>query len=379
MSGFRFFAFGVAAILAIWAAVGYGGNKAVENAMFRESVDKATHWASYMAERIPELEALTETGVPNEEQRIIMSEAKLLGDVFRFKLFTADGRLSLVSDDVTMETYAGTSDVMDPEPKQVAETGMAIVDVFDGTNKSNRPDLYAEAYVPVIGKDGRVLAIVEVYIDQTATKVYFKESFHNYGLMLMLFCTAIFAIPSVAFYRQSKQTESSRSDAEFFARFDPLTGLMNRREFAIQAEKTLESNDLNYACYLDLDHFKTINDTHGHAIGDAFLAHTATIFRENCRKEDLIARFGGDEFVIGFRSISADQAVKRVRAILQMCPEKLTLATSVSLALSVLVLQKSNGTKTWRQSSKTQTLRCIMPRRLVGTTLQFTVTRWGRN
>lgn len=339
MSVLRFVAFGTAAIMAIWASVGYGVNKAVENAIFRESVDKATHWASYMAERIPELEALVDTGVPNEEQRTVMNEVRQLGDVFRFKLFTADGRLSLVSDDVAMETYAGTSDVMDPEPKQVAETRTAIVDVFDGTNKPNRPDLYAEAYVPLIGEDGRVLAIVEVYVDQTATEVYFKESFQNFGLMLMLFCGAIFAIPSFAFHLQRKLTERSRKDAEFFAHFDPLTGLMNRREFSVQAEKAIASNDLVFACYLDLDHFKTINDTHGHAIGDAFLAHVATILRENSRKDDLIARFGGDEFVIGFRGISIDQAVKRVREILQMCAKKIdfndvSLSGSVSIGLA---------------------------------------------
>ncbi len=339
MLGFRFLIFGIAAIAAIWTSVSLGVNQAVENVLFRESVDKATHWGTHMARHIPDIEALVETGVPNDEQIDAINGIKELGDIFRFKLFTADGRLSLVSDDVSTAEYKGTSDVVDPEPERVARTGAAVVDVFDGTQKPNRPDLYAEAYVPLLDEAGQPLGVVEVYVDQTATARYFKDSFQTFGLMLMLFCGAIFILPSLAYYLQRMLAERSRKDAEFLARFDPLTGLMNRREFAVQAEAYVEQGNLSVACYLDLDHFKTINDTHGHAVGDAFLSHIASILQKNCRKEDLIARFGGDEFVIGFHRVSLEQAANRVRTILKSCAEQIDIddasfAGTVSIGLA---------------------------------------------
>lgn len=336
---FRFFVFGVVAATSIWASVAYGVGRAVDNVIHRESVDKASHWGRYMASRIPDIQELAEAGVPTQEQRTTIEDIRNIGDVFRFKLFTADGRLSLISDDVSTGRYTGTSDLADLEPMQVAESGKPIVDVFDGTNKPNRPDLYAEAYIPLFGGNGQVLAIVEVYVDQTATSAYFKDSFQTFGLMLMLFCGLIFAVPSLAYYLQRTLTERSRKDAEFLSRFDPLTGLLNRREFSIQAKRHIENNNLSVACYLDLDHFKSINDTHGHAIGDAFLANVAEVLRENCRKEDLIARFGGDEFVIGFQDISIEGATHRVRSILQMCKNQIdiedaSITGSVSIGLA---------------------------------------------
>lgn len=330
--------FAIFAAGALVASVNFGVNTAVNNAIFRESVDKATHWGNHMASHVPDIELLVRTGIPTHEQATAIDEIKSLGDIFRFNLFTADGRLSLVSDWGVNGDYQGTSDVADPEPLEVAQTRTAIVDVYDGTNKPDRPDLYAEAYIPLLGGDGSVLGVVEVYVDQTATASYFRDSFRIFGFLLTLFCGVIFAIPSVAYYLQRIIAERSRKDAEYLARYDPLTGLMNRREFTTLAEAAIAEGRMTAACYLDVDYFKTINDTHGHAVGDAFLTHIADILRENCRKEDLIARFGGDEFVLGLYDISAQDADHRVRAIMKKCSEKVqilsaNLAGSVSMGL----------------------------------------------
>lgn len=339
MSPVRIGLFCIFVCAGIWTSVSYGVNTAVDKAIFRESVDKATHWARYMAERVPDIEQLAETGWPSVNQRSVMNEVRNVGDIFRFKLFTADGRLSLVSDDVQTETYTGTSDVIDLEPLEVAQTGLAIVYVFDGTEKPDRPDLYAEAYVPVLAGDGSVLAVVEVYVDQTATAAYFRDSFQSFGWMFMLFGSAIFALPSLAYFLQRNLTERSRKDVEFLAHFDPLTGLTNRREFAILAGAALVNKRLRYVCYMDVDHFKKINDTHGHSIGDVYLANIADILRENTQKEDIVARFGGDEFVIGFQDISMDGAVKRLRTILKMCSDQIEInganfAGSISIGVA---------------------------------------------
>jgi diguanylate cyclase (GGDEF)-like protein len=89
-------------------------------------------------------------------------------------------------------------------------------------------------------------------------------------------------------------------DAEQRAANDPLTGLANRALFdrrvrAVRQDGLAEPATVVYA---DLDHFKRLNDTHGHAAGDAALRHVASIFSSHIRDRDLVARIGGEEFAI---------------------------------------------------------------------------------
>lgn len=103
--------------------------------------------------------------------------------------------------------------------------------------------------------------------------------------------------------RANLRLEEARSKAEAEAFTDPLTGLFNRRglELSFAALRLGASIDLSqqFALVLmDLDHFKTLNDTHGHAAGDAMLREVAVRLNAATRAEDTIARTGGDEFVL---------------------------------------------------------------------------------
>ena len=86
------------------------------------------------------------------------------------------------------------------------------------------------------------------------------------------------------------------------ASYDNLTGLPNRRRMMEELERAISRSQRTrqYAAvlFLDLDHFKDINDTEGHHVGDLVLKHFANIVRDAVRAEDVVARFGGDEFVI---------------------------------------------------------------------------------
>ncbi|MFE9428254.1 GGDEF domain-containing protein [Kitasatospora sp. NPDC006697] len=81
------------------------------------------------------------------------------------------------------------------------------------------------------------------------------------------------------------------------ARRDPLTGLHTRDGFTTRAERIIRSHaDRVTVLLIDLDDFKAVNDTHGHAAGDAVLAATADRLRTWCGSAGLAARLGGDEF-----------------------------------------------------------------------------------
>lgn len=83
------------------------------------------------------------------------------------------------------------------------------------------------------------------------------------------------------------------------ARTDPLTGLTNRRELSVIAERLLAEAGAPYVLgYADLDHFKRLNDEHGHDVGDRALRLFARVLRESVRPDDIVARHGGEEFVV---------------------------------------------------------------------------------
>jgi diguanylate cyclase (GGDEF)-like protein len=89
---------------------------------------------------------------------------------------------------------------------------------------------------------------------------------------------------------------------ETLAHVDELTGLLNRRGFRREIERAASYSE-RYGVsvvlvMIDLDGFKSVNDTHGHPAGDAVLVHAATLFSSNVRGSDIVARLGGDEFAI---------------------------------------------------------------------------------
>lgn len=108
---------------------------------------------------------------------------------------------------------------------------------------------------------------------------------------------------------------------------DPLTGLLNRRGLSqafehVGTHRALARADL-CCVYLDLDDFKQINDSFGHATGDACLRHFAQVLLSTLRRQDLVARVGGDEFVILLPQVSGHEAaglVYRVKEALVRRP-----------------------------------------------------------
>ncbi|MTI44184.1 diguanylate cyclase (GGDEF)-like protein [Roseibium hamelinense] len=99
-----------------------------------------------------------------------------------------------------------------------------------------------------------------------------------------------------------KHTHQQKSELEVHAFRDPLTHVLNRRGFdeALESEhkRALRYQRKLSLAVLDLDHFKSINDQHGHAVGDAVLSHFSHICQDALRDGDVVARIGGEEFAI---------------------------------------------------------------------------------
>jgi len=119
----------------------------------------------------------------------------------------------------------------------------------------------------------------------------------------------------------NEKLRSRERELEDLAIRDPLTGIANRRQFTkvagAEVERSRRHGTPLTLMVLDLDHFKSLNDRHGHAAGDAALVATTSLIEAMLRGHDMIARFGGEEFVVllpGTELDGATQVAERLRA-----------------------------------------------------------------
>lgn len=123
---------------------------------------------------------------------------------------------------------------------------------------------------------------------------------------------------------------------------DILTQVRNRRSFEEEFEKELERAERNHeplSCvFVDIDHFKQINDAYGHQTGDRCLRQVAQLINDQLRKTDLLARYGGEEFVALLPRCHRDEAMliaERVRLAVSTHPLSLHVNQSLPLTISV--------------------------------------------
>jgi diguanylate cyclase (GGDEF)-like protein len=155
-----------------------------------------------------------------------------------------------------------------------------------------------------------------------------------------------FAQLSRAFFSLSQRRERAEQDLHRLATTDALTGINNRRMFDDYFPRALARADRSGQqvgmAFLDIDHFKAINDLHGHAAGDAVLVEFARRLTQAVRYTDTVARLAGDEFVIVFEqlpsgaemSLLGSKIVDAMRTPFVIGNTSLMVTTSVGIALT---------------------------------------------
>ncbi|QQR38189.1 diguanylate cyclase [Devosia rhizoryzae] len=132
---------------------------------------------------------------------------------------------------------------------------------------------------------------------------------------------------AVLVFQDVSQSRMMQRQLAYSASHDALSGLTNRASFEQSLERVIAAcrHQDRTAClvYIDLDHFKPVNDTAGHAAGDALLRQVASTLRDTCRSHDVVARIGGDEFVLLLEGTSladgmrvAEKAARGIAALL---------------------------------------------------------------
>jgi len=138
-------------------------------------------------------------------------------------------------------------------------------------------------------------------------------------------------------HRLLKQSKQQQHQLMKLALTDQLTGLYNRHSLNDLGPKFISNahrHKLPLSLFvIDLDHFKNVNDTYGHAVGDLVLKAIAAVLYDTCRTEDIVARFGGEEFIMMLTNCDLTKALEKgelLRAAIESCkPEDLIITASI--------------------------------------------------
>jgi diguanylate cyclase (GGDEF)-like protein len=128
------------------------------------------------------------------------------------------------------------------------------------------------------------------------------------------------------------------ADTQLQAATDSLTGLLNRRSFERKLTVVRASESTVALAMADLDHFKTLNDTYGHEVGDRALRLFADVLRGSLREHDLLCRHGGEEFLIALAASTAEAARRALDAVRERLDGALTVAGLPKFTVSIGVI-----------------------------------------
>lgn len=201
---------------------------------------------------------------------------------------------------------------------------------------SNIKDHFSLLTVPVIYQS-QILGVIQILRESDKPKFV-----KNDANLLSLFSNQV-----------AITLENARllNEMQELALHDPLTGTLNRRGFGEIAEREIEmAHRFNHPLsllFLDLDEFKSINDTHGHAVGDQILVGIANRCKNTLRNVDVICRYGGEEFLIMLMESDlheANEIAKRINKVIKLYPFH-TEAGPINLTVSIGAAQFENHMK----------------------------------
>jgi diguanylate cyclase (GGDEF)-like protein len=142
--------------------------------------------------------------------------------------------------------------------------------------------------------------------------------------------------------REAQKLHKSEEHVRYLANYDALTGLLNRHSINLRLEECVQKATADCSSlavlFIDLDHFKPVNDRYGHAAGDRILKITAKRMQHVVRPEDMVGRLGGDEFIIILPGLKLESdALKVVERILRAVEKPIEIGNGVGASVTASI------------------------------------------
>jgi diguanylate cyclase (GGDEF)-like protein len=289
-----------------------------------------------------------------EEQDFVMVIDKEVVDVKVFEDQMDNYEVSYISDDfyidVDLENSITSRNIIPQDELEVFFSPLTDIETERLTNYNNffkqieyNGKKYEVAFFPYKNIEGiPVLYFINIQENNELGIIYSRFVFN--AILGSLSTLLVIAFIAVAAMSRTKMRELSETDE--------LTNIFNRRKFnktiANQISKFKNDNHIFSLILMDIDHFKNINDTYGHPVGDEVLKSLSHIVQNEIRKDDIFARYGGEEFIVLLKNIKIEAARKKAE-IIRKIVENHTFETvgHITISLGVACYEKGKNVDTF--------------------------------
>jgi len=272
-------------------------------------------------------------------------------NIIKIKIYNNEKRIVYSTD----HTLIGKVDENNPRLKN-ALSGAIDAKMVTRGNASDLADEplrdvdVVETYVPIPGPDNSILGSFEVYINITGYREQIRHGVVLVTSLLVLVLGAVFGFSYLLIRGGIGQLKESQARLELAGTSDPLTRIHNRSYLMKRGEEEFERvrrNARPLGCIIiDLDHFKMVNDSRGHAAGDSVLIAVAESLRKIVRPYDVVGRYSGEEFLVLLPDSTFEQNVvvaNRICELIRETPFELEGGLhSVTVSLGVACFTKAD-------------------------------------
>ena len=335
-AGRLFLAYTLASLLPLLALAG-----ALVQDLRREAVDRGLDQGRAQAAVVEEMAIAPALSGADLREGLSLAEREMLqdatdlavfrGSLVRLRLRDFDGSVVYSDDGTTVDGAA-----VGGRGFRAAVGGQLHVsiepDPVDGTGKVIR------SLQPVVATaSGRAVGVLELYLPYDEIEAQSARQLHDTYVRLAWGLGLLWLVLAVISWSSSRSLRRQALLREHEALHDSLTGLPNRAAFLTAVDRLLAGDGRATVVLLDLDGFKAVNDTHGHAVGDALLTEVAVRLGAGLRSGEVAARLGGDEFALLLDSTTDSAALlTRLDALVDALSAPVELdGTQVSVGVSV--------------------------------------------
>ena len=297
-------------------------------------------WAQFADRTVSDLDAVLAGGPITAATRDQLAQLMRTGDVIHFELLDGAGRQVLSSDQFS-DAPSPLRDVAKggSKPGTSIETHVLNLGVVLGGRPqialghgalSGRAVVYSHAYVP-IKRGEKVMGVAEIYVDQTARAQLNEDAFLRVAAAVAFLLLVLLSVASYQFMVRLRRQRHAEPRVQHESHHDALSGALNRASFNDVLQQAAVRGAAGGPAFsllcIDLDNFKEVNDSFGHAAGDQILRVTTQRLKACVREGDCVARLGGDEFAIVLQGVAT---VEAVTPLAQRIVEALALSYDVS-------------------------------------------------
>jgi diguanylate cyclase (GGDEF)-like protein len=279
-------------------------------------------------------------------------------DIVKVKVFSADGTIVFSSEAQLIgrvdsanrrlrKALAGRSNAK-------LETKGEITDL----HAEKRLDVdVVETYVPIYAAQQQVIGAFEIYQDISASQTAIKQAIFRSLIVLGGILALVFSLSAIVVRKAARELSRVQNDLHRLATQDLLTGISNRGEIMhfIESEamrlkrRSQYDNAPMFSLIMgDIDKFKDVNDTYGHAAGDRALKDVATIMKQELREYDQVGRYGGEEFMVLLPDTDFPRAAtiaERIRKAVEestIVTEKSVIHLTISLGVATVMADEDS-------------------------------------